>query len=66
MVHWWVGELVYDQAGRRHIPGAFKLPRSALFLLYSPLGFSHVPSSAGCFSVILFCLIYCVSDPFLG
>ena len=32
MVDWWVGELVYDQAGRRHIPGAFKLPRSALFI----------------------------------
>ena len=37
-----------------------------LFLLFSPLGFNHVPSSAGCFSVILFCLIYCVCDPFLG
>ena len=37
-----------------------------LFLLFSPLGFSHVPSSARCFSVISFCLIYCVCDPFLG
>ena len=45
---------------------AFKLPRSHLFLLFSPLGFNHVPPSAGCFSVILFCLIYCVCDPFLG
>ena len=35
-----------------------------LFLLFSPLGFNHVPSSAGCFSVILFCLIYYVWDPF--
>ena len=32
MVDWWVGELVYDQAVGRHIPGAFKLRRSALFI----------------------------------
>ena len=32
MVDWWVGELVYDQAGRRYIPGAFKLPRSHMFI----------------------------------
>ena len=37
-----------------------------LFLLFSPLGFSHVPLSAGCFSVISFSLVYCVCDPFLG
>ena len=31
-----------------------------LFLLFNSLGFNHVPSSAGCFSVISFCLIYCL------
>ena len=34
--------------------------------LFNPVGFNHVPSSSGCFSVISFHLIYCVWDLFLA
>ena len=34
--------------------------------LFNPVGFNHVPSSSGCFSVISFHFIYCVWDLFLA